>query len=365
MKLLFVCFSPVLMDVGTPEREPLGGTESSIAYLTRQLARMGHEVVLAARLPPDTPDFVQGVRHVPLHFSARKDFLDAMNFDAVISLSAPQAAQQLKQLAPRAFHVCWLHLLPEEPAMTPLAAMAAHIDRAVFVSHTQAAMFRYPGRWSVIGNGIAPAFQDMFASAEDLRAAKKNRAVYTSMPYRGLHLLVEVIHRIRSGTNFDIYSAMQTYRGEETPFLGLYGRVREAPRTIYHGAVPQPVLAEALRRAAFLAYPCSFIETYCIAALEAIAAGLKVVALDLGALRETTLGFADLLFVDQSMTDDEIITRYAALLESNEAAFLADPQAWAAQRFEQSRAVNRLCSWQARAAEWEALLSSGVANRPI
>jgi glycosyltransferase involved in cell wall biosynthesis len=362
MKLLFACFSPVLMDVGTPEREPLGGTESSAAYLARQLAQMGHEVVFAARLPPGTPERVKGVRHVQIHNAARQEFMDEMNFDAVISLSAPQVAEQLKRLAPRAFHVCWLHLLPEEAAMKPLAAMAPHIDCAVFVSQTQAAMFGYRRRWTVIGNGIAPAFENMFAAEEELRAAKENRAVYTSMPYRGLHLLVEVIHRIKSGTSFDIYSAMQTYRGEETPFLDLYRRVKAAPRTRYRGAVPQPVLAKELKSAAFFTYPCSFVETYCIAALEGIAAGLKVIALDLGALKETTLGFADLLPLSRDMENDEIITRYTALVESNAADFLADPHTWAAERLEQSRTVNRICSWRARALEWEALLLPAIAS---
>jgi glycosyltransferase involved in cell wall biosynthesis len=303
------------------------------------------------------------VRHLQLHLAARKEFMDEMDFDAVISLSAPQVAKQLKRLAPKAFHVCWLHLLPEESAMAPLAAMASHIDCAVFVSHTQAAMFRYRGRFAVIGNGIAPAFETMFATAEDLRAAKENRAVYTSMPYRGLHLLVEVIHQVRSGTRFDIYSAMQTYRDEETPFLDLYRRVKAAPRTCYHGAVPQPVLANELRAAAFFTYPCSFIETYCIAALEAIAAGLKVIAFDLGALKETTLGFADLLPISQGMEDSEIMTHYIALVENNAAAFLADPRTWAAERLEQSRTVNRVCSWRARALEWEALLLPAMASR--
>ena len=61
-------------------------------------------------------------------------------FDAVIALSAPPAAERLKRLAPRAIHICWLHLTPDQSAMAPLAAMTPYIDCAVFVSKTQRAM---------------------------------------------------------------------------------------------------------------------------------------------------------------------------------------------------------------------------------
>jgi glycosyltransferase involved in cell wall biosynthesis len=363
MRLLFVNFSPIAMDVATPERAPLGGSESCIAYLARQLAQNGHDVTFASRLPPATPERVLGVRHVPLEVLTQTGFLTDGDFEAVIALSAPPAAEQLKRMAPRAFHVSWLHLLPRESAMAPLAAMRSHIDCAVFVSRTQAAMFGYAGQWTVIGNGIAPAFEDMFATAGDLQAAKQNRAAYTSMPYRGLHLLVDVIGRMPGATEFDIYSAMHTYREPEHGFAALYDKVKAAPRTRYHGAVAQPALARALKGAAFLAYPCAFIETYCIAALEAIAAGLKVVSMDLGALKETTLGIADLLPVTAEMEDAEIITRYTALLEKNVAEFLGRPEDWAAQRQEQSQAVNRLCSWRARAMEWENFLAPAIAAR--
>ena len=363
MRLLFVSFSPIEMDVTMPEREPLGGTESCAAYLARQLAHNGHDVTFAGRLPPGTPERVLGVRHLPLNVLTEAGFVAAADFDAVIGLSAPPAAEQLKRLAPRGIHVSWLHLTPDQTAMAPLAAMTPYIDCAVFVSKTQRAMTNYGGAFAVIGNGIAPAFENMFATAEDLRAAKQDRAAYTSMPYRGLHLLVEVIRKFRGATQFDVYSAMHTYRRPDNDFAGLYRQVKAAARTRYHGAVAQPALAAELKSAAFLAYPCGFIETYCIAALEAIAAGLKVVSTDIGALKETTLGFADLLPLTREMADEEIVTRYTALLEKNVVEFLGDPQAWAAQRFEQSREVNRLCSWRARAAEWEKLLAPAIAAR--
>jgi glycosyltransferase involved in cell wall biosynthesis len=363
MKLLFVTYSPIAMDVTLPEREPLGGSESCIAYLARALARNGHDVSFAARLPPGTPARVEQVRHVPLTDLDDRAFLADQDFDAVIALSAPAAAEHLKRGAPDAFHVAWLHLLPDQSAMAPLAAMTRHIDCAVFVSQTQRAMTPYRGAAQVIGNGIAPAFENMFESAGDLQAAKQDRAAYTSMPYRGLHLLVDVARGLRGNTRFDIYSAMQTYRAPDDRFADLYAAIRDTSNARYHGVLAQPALAAELRSAAFLAYPCAFVETYCIAALEAIAAGLKVIATDLGALKETTLGFADLLPLSASMRDADVVAAYRALLEKNAAQFRADPQGWAVERFEQSRAVNQACSWRTRASAWEALLQPAVAAR--
>ena len=88
-----------------------------------------------------------------------------------------------------------------------------------------------------------------------------------------------------------------------------------------------------------------------------------MVSTDLGAIRETTLGFADLLPVTADLEDPEIVKRYTALLEQNVIEFLAQPHEWAAQKFEQSQAVGRLCSWRARAREWENFLGPRIAAK--
>lgn len=353
MKLLFVNGSQVRFTVETPLREPLGGTESAVAYLSQALAARGHDVTLMANLPDGTADTAGGVRHRPRALARDADFFARAGFDAVVTISAPSAAAHMKRIAPGAFHVAWLHLPPNAQAAAAITAAAPAIDCALFVSATQRSALRYPGPSHVIGNGISPAFENLFSSPAQLRAAKQNRAAYASIPDRGLEVLADVIARARVETRFDIWSGMRLYQQAEDAFAPLYARLAALPRCRHHGAVGQADLARALAPCAFLAYPCTVGETYGIVVQEAIAAGLKVVTTDIGALKHTTMGFADLV-----PPGAELAARFSGRLEDTVAEFLRDPDAWAQARFDQMQAVNRTCTWAARAQEWEAFLAA-------
>jgi glycosyltransferase involved in cell wall biosynthesis len=360
MKLLFINNQPVRFNVETPAREPLGGTESAIAYLALQLAANGHDVTIVTELPPATPERLGGVRHLPIAAIGDAAFFAAEDFDAVIAVSAPMLARSLRQMAPRALHIAWLHALPDQPGMKPLAEMTPFIDCAVFVSEWQRRAVRFAGGSHVIGNGIAPAFENLFGSAEELAAAKENRAAYTTTPFRGLNVLTRAFGEARLTTELEVWSGMRIYQSSDTPFEEVYAAARATPRLHLQDPVGQQELAQRLKRVAFLFYPCVYFETYCITTLEAIAAGLKVVATDIGALKETTLGFADLMPAI-GLSPDDLARVFAARLEQAEAAFLADRRAFAQERFAQSQAVSRHCNWAARAKEWEDFLAPAFA----
>jgi len=356
MKLAFFVSTPIRFNAATPEQSPLGGTESCAAYLARHLAARGHDVTLIASLPAATPERALGVRHIPME-DATFGFLGREDFDAVIALSMPGDAQKLKQAAPAAFHAAWLHLGPWEPAVAQLGAMTPFVDCAVFVSEWQRGVTRFGGATQVIGNAIAPPFENMFASAEELRTAKQNRAVYASAPERGLAILAEAFAAARTLTALEVYSGSSLYQRPDAP---LPARLAALPRTTIHAPVGQKALAAALRQAAFLAYPAILPETWCIVALEAIAAGLKVISTTVGALPESTLGFAELMPVSTDDAPEDIARRFTPLLERNAADFLARKTEWAEERFAQAREVSRCCNWAGRAKEWEAFLGPAV-----
>lgn len=367
MRIVFIDLpTNMTFNVGTPEQQPLGGMASCVCYLARALAARGHDVTLVATLPEGTPEVLMGVRHVPMKdvLGEPMVFFRDADYDVAVSLNYPDIAPYVKNASPRTFNVVWLHIFSDQPALKSLNAVQGMLDAAVCVSATLRDTFKLSLPMVAIGNAVAPVFENMFASAEDLRAAKENRAVYASMPFRGLDQLVDLMGQVKGQVELDVFSSEATYQAQGRDFTAVFDAARRNPRIRSHGSVNQKELAQAFRRAAYLTYPCTFIESSCIVAMEAMAAGLKVISNDLGALPETTMGFADLLPVNGGViTRVDHIAGITNLIEKNEAEFVRDPKAWAQARFKQVETVNREYTWARRAEQWEEFLKPAVAVR--
>ncbi len=369
MRILFLNPFGMAFNVTTPQKQPLGGMASSTCYLAQALAARGHEVSLLSELPSGTLPVMMGVHHLSIKpfWADPEGFFRKRDDDVVITVNYLNVAPHIKKNLPKAVNIGWLHVFADQPAFAALQTLERFLDGAVFVSGTLRDAFRLSIPNVVIPNAISPFFENMFSSAEELLAAKKNQAVYASMPFRGLDILVEVMSRIKGKLELEVYSSMRTYQEQDKKFpavMAIFDAARRNARIHQRGAVGQRTLADAFRRAAYLAYPSTFIESYCIVAQEAMAAGLKVISNDLGALPETTMGFADLLPVDGGkISREDHVAGFTALLEKAEAEFQRDPRAWAETRFAQLQVVNRESTWSRRAEQWEAVLAPAVAAR--
>ncbi len=365
MKLLFVNLSSLRFNVTTPETAPLGGTESAQCYVARELAIKGHDVTLVAQLPEgENPAIIRGVKHFPPAVLTNSDFLAAQQFDAIIVANQVIAGPPLRELSPRSRILFWNHLAPNHPSVSELkqALVRDSFDGFIYVSNWQLqvteATFGFNKASAVIGNGFAPAFENMFASPAELQSAKENRAAYTTTPFRGLNVLLDAMTNSGTGTRLDLYSSMKVYQtGDDDQYAPLYRFAAQNPLITQHGAVAQSELAKNLRPVAFFTYPSTYPETFCIAALEAVAAGMKVLTTATAALPEVLGNYADYVPV---VLDDmaRLPTDFRAMIERNVAAFKADPTAWAEERFAALQHVNRTCTWRERAKAWEHVLSS-------
>ena len=345
MKIIFLSLSGLTFDVTTPEREPLGGTESSFCYLARELAKT-HDVTLAAKNVPTAT--ILGVKH-----ASEANLCD---YDVVISNAPIVMTGDVKP-----YYIFWNHLAHFDNAIRSLISpdVMDGIDCVVYVSEWQKneceKWFGKAKRTIVIGNGLTPAFENMFSSLEELQATKDPlRAAYTSTPFRGLRLLPDIMENINGSKPIDdclkleVYSGMAVYQGRDDHYEGLY-KTLQRPDIAHVGNVSQTILAERLKKCSYLLYPCLFPETYCIAVLEAMAAGLHVVTTDSGALLDTLHSFG-FVAKEHDQEKDVLMKRFLAAFEY--AVDCKNPLL----RWEQVQYVNQYCTWRLRAEKWRELL---------
>jgi glycosyltransferase involved in cell wall biosynthesis len=264
--------------------------------------------------------------------------------------------------------VLWTQHAVDQPAMQPLLRGETRRgwDAIVCVSrwHRASVIGHYrlePARVVALRNAIAPCFEGLFSSRVELARAKGSRPIlsYTSAPYRGLNVLIPVFSAARQefpDAELEVFSSMQVYQQAEEGdvYAPFYQACRRTPGIRYLGSVPQPRLAEELKAASILAYPNTFAETSCIAVMEAMAAGLMIVTADLGALPETTMGFAAMVPpADGPAGFQDFARRYLDRIKGILRERAADPPGFAAARFEQVEAINADCTWRVRAIEWE------------
>ena len=365
MKILVVNLSAVRFTVITPETEPLGGTESCIAYLAGHLAQLGHDITLVAQIPLPKPALIRGVYHYGPETLKEPDFLIKNAFDIIIVCNTASLCPLLKELSPTSALILWDHVPPDQPSITDLGNVHVFtaIDRIVYVSDWQKQeterYFKFEKEAFVIGNGLTPAFENMFSSPAEILRAKKNEAAYTTIPYRGLSILLKVMTDLKEETELKLFSSMRVYQLSDDKYVDLYHDASHNPRISSHGSVAQPLLAQHLKETAFLAYPCIMPETFCIGALEALAAGLKVISTNLGALPTTTMGYADLIEIPSSDANDLIIA-FGEAMKRNIHHFLHDPVLWSEERFDQIQAVHRQCLWPLRALDWQRSLQNVI-----
>jgi glycosyltransferase involved in cell wall biosynthesis len=172
------------------------------------------------------------------------------------------------------------------------------IDKFVFVSHWQAEMFRklfgIPGfKTQVIKNACLGVEQRPIVGKKD-----KIKLCYTSTPWRGLDVLLDAWEIAKpTDCELHIFSSTKIY-GKDFAistagnYQELFDRCKTIEGVVYRDFTPNEELRKELHIFDILAYPNTFEETSCITVIEALSAGLRVVTSNLGALPETTEGWA-------------------------------------------------------------------------
>ena len=195
--------------------------------------------------------------------------------------------------------IYWNQLSYDQPAVQFLsdAANVEAINQFVFVGNWQAEQFRktfnIPGYKTTVLKNACIGVEQRQAGKRD-----KVRLCYTSTPWRGLDVLLKAWEILKpQDCELHVFSSTKIYGkdfaiSQEGNYQELYDKCEELPNVVYRGSVSNEELRKELHTFDILAYPNTFEETSCIAVIEALSAGLRVVTSNLGALPETTEGWA-------------------------------------------------------------------------
>jgi glycosyltransferase involved in cell wall biosynthesis len=235
------------------------------------------------------------------------------------------------------------------------------LDAIVFVSHWQYEYFKkifdVPSHKSIVIHNATNSFQTFSKSKKG-----KLKLIYTSMPYRGLYILLKTIQNLqRDDIELDIYSSTIIYGKDfdlenRRKFEDLFEYAKKLPNVFYKGYGTNNEIREAVSNAHIMAYPCIFEETSCMSAIEALSAGCLMVSTDLGALKETCSTWANLLTYDSN--ENNLIRRYTKFLENSIENYWNDETQDKLK--DQFSYYNKYYSWEYRIKQWQKLFDKVI-----
>jgi len=302
----------------TIKERSLGGSESSAYYLAREFAKQGHRVVLftnseeqgewedvkyqwagpaSEQFPlgqhyhwfvQNTPHDVNITQRVPFGFAhpvaskinvlhlhdlglirqAQGFFNASWNIDLVLTVSEHHA-KQVKEV------------YGFDDVVLPITN---GVDFELFKNGIKDALF---GKW--FGTLRDPKDATSYMVEFD----KQKKLIYSSRPERGLENLVgpnAIMERLlKEDPSVHLYVC--GYDNTVPQMRGLYEylwkRCEELPNVTNLGALTKQELADVQRQCDAWVYPTQFEEVSCITAMECMAAGLKIITSDFGAIPET------------------------------------------------------------------------------
>ena len=263
--------------------------------------------------------------------------------------------------------IYWTHNLPGQMGIREVSENLAlrpdnrwkFMDKMVFVSEWQKQKyvehFKFTpedeARFKVLRNAIIPI------PAHEKPKDGPIRLVYMSVPERGLGLLYEAFERLAPKYNIEleVFSSYKIYGIPQTDIVHrqLLDKVKAHPKIRYHGTVSNAEIHTALQRAHIFAYPSTFLETSCIALIEAMSAGCLCVHSDIAALPETAAGFTNMY--PHTRNHWEHINMFQIELER---AILQYQSGDVSHLAKQKEYIDGNYSWDLRVTQWNDYLES-------
>jgi len=252
----------------------LGGSEIAAINMSRELASLGHDVRVFNRCAePGTYDNV-----IWDHFDNFDQYEKENDIDVLIVSRLPE----FRFVNPKTKVLFWAHDLNYYNRIT--TTNWQYFDKFLVLSRYHHKFFStcYPfipqDSFDTIPNGInLERFEN-----KDVKRQKK-KIIYSSNPDRGLEHLLDWFPELYAWdpeVELHVFSYYPDNITKDPKFF------RDIPGVIYRGYVDQDQLAEEYMSSRVWVYPSSWLETFCITAIEAQAAGTPSVVSDYACLRD-------------------------------------------------------------------------------
>jgi len=343
----------------------LGGSESALLYMARELGALGHAVNVFCNC--DKPGQYSGVGYHRLEdFEAftRAQKQDVCIFSRVLETVAPANART---------RVLWLH---------DIASIRYYQDNLRSLDHLI-------DRYFLIGAWQQRGFMDAFdfdrqkltltRNGVDLELfhdpppRRRNKLVYINTPFRGLDVLLQLFPFIRQAVpeaELHLYTGMSLYGSDysaaDRQLENLYSQARQLPGVFLSEPRPKAELARELMSARLALYPSHFNECCSIASLESQAAGTPMVTSALAGLNDTIVHNRTGILVE--IDNPELKShsqKYQVNFLNQIVRLMRDDLAWQQLSEQAMQAIAERYTWKMIAAEWETELYSLSAGGTI
>ena len=238
-------------------------------------------------------------------------------------------------------------------------------DWYVFNSHWNYEKFRYffdipTERSTVIKNGI-----NNFPKRKIYKKGEPIKLLHHNTPWRGLNVVLRAMQEIKNpNITLDVYSSTQVYGDQfkqqnDDAFKPLYEQAKQLPNVNYIGYKPNEYILEHMNEYDMYVYPSVFEETFCVSAMEALAAGVHVITNNFGALYETCSEWP--VYINYNKNYETMAIATAAAIEV--AASYLHEDYIQNHLEEQQKFYKRFYNWHKKGMEWESFLRGAINER--
>ena len=292
-------------------------------------------------------------------------YVDKKLLDQVqITTSVPEKIP----LHPTKLNILWQKNSYDQPNLAPWFKDKSNhnkYDWYVFNSHWNYEKFRMyfdvpTEKCIVIKNGVMPIVpRTRHVKGEPIKL------IFHPTPWRGLNVILAAMQLVKNPLiSLDVYSSTEVYgdafkQSNDSQYQELYDQAKSLSNVNYIGYKPNEFIKDNLKNYHMFAYPNIWEETSCIAAIEAMAAGLYCITTDYGALFETCAEFA--VYVPYEKEFVKLAHTFASVIDAA-ADQLHDAKLKEHLKFQMDY-TNRYYSWDLRAGVWNRFLQGVIDAR--